>query len=328
MTTNSPQTSSPHSKGLVMALIVTVILAGVMVTVLAMVLLARDALPAAVASPIPTASGDQPTLAPSPSVTPEASPEPTPAHLAPDTIARVTVNELNLREGSSSSATSLGHLSAGARVFVVEGPEQADGYDWYRVATVEDPVTAPSCTADACPTSTFGWAAGIGEAGDAWLAPAELTCPPAPKLKAFARLDPFERLACYGDRELTLKGVVWQPCCGYVGAFVYEPSWLSWPSGPPVLTSGELHRGGLMLRFDPRDDLQRPDYADIVRVTGHMDDPAAATCTVRVEESALHDDPTVAVDPDELAYAPIGCRTEFVVDSIEILGNTGEKCLC
>ena len=84
----------------------------------------------------------------------------------------------------------------------------------------------------------------------------------------------------------------------------------------------------MILRFDPRDRLVEPEYGDIIRVTGHLDDPAAHTCTITVAESALYDDPTVTVDPQELAYAPIGCRTEFVVDAIEILGNTGQKCGC
>jgi hypothetical protein len=83
-----------------------------------------------------------------------------------------------------------------------------------------------------------------------------------------------------------------------------------------------------MLRFDPAAGLAIPKYADIVRVAGHMDDAAAHTCTVKIDESALLTDPTLAVDSEELAYAPVGCRTEFVVESIEILGNTGEKCEC
>jgi hypothetical protein len=59
-----------------------------------------------------------------------------------------------------------------------------------------------------------------------------------------------------------------------------------------------------------------------------MNDPAASTCTIKVDEWALHDDPNLVVDPEEFAYAPIGCRTEFVVVSMEILGNTGETCGC
>jgi SH3 domain-containing protein len=332
MTTSSPPTASPRRKGLVIALVVAVVLAGVAVTVLAMALLTRDPLPAAGAdvSPTPTTTGGQPTLEPSLSAPPEATPDPTPAPLASDTLAVVAVNELNLREAPTSTAKSLGHLSAGHRVFVVEGPKQAEGYGWYRVATVDDADAPAECFAISCPSS-LGWVAGISDAQDAWLMPDEVGCAPDPGLKAFARLAPLARLACYRDQTLTLRGVVWQPCCGYVGAFLYEPSWLSWPSSTAYLKAGanRLHDpGGLLLRFDPRTGPQAPEYADIVRVTGHMDDPAAHTCTITVAESALYDDPTVTVDPQERAYAPIGCRTEFVVDAIEILGNTGQRCLC
>ncbi len=161
MTTNSPPTASPRGKGLVIALVVTVVLAGVAVTVLAMVLLSRAPLPAAGAdvSPTPTTTGGQPTLEASPSAPPKATPEPTPAALAADTLAVVTVNELNLREAPTSTAKSLGHLSAGHRVFVVEGPKQAEGYGWYRVATVDDADAPSECMAIRCP-SLLGWVAG------------------------------------------------------------------------------------------------------------------------------------------------------------------------
>jgi hypothetical protein len=326
MTTDRRPTVVPR-RILVAALVVIVVVAGIAAGALVMTVLSSPVRPPAGTdvSPTPTASPMQATSQATPLATAEPTSEPT-RQLQPDTIALVTVDELNLREEPSSSAKSLGHLSAGAQVFVLEGPKGADGYGWYRVVTVDSP-DASECPAT-CP-KPVGWVAGMTETQDPWLVPTELTCPPDPKLDVFALLAAFERLACYGDQRLTLKGVVWQPCCGYVGAVIYEPSWLSWPSSSAYLSWSEpLRHGGLMLRFDPRAELTVPEYADIVRVTGHLDDPAAHGCTVKVDESALRDDPTLAVDSGELAYAPIGCRTEFVVDSIEILGNTGEKCGC
>jgi hypothetical protein len=323
---------------IVSALLVADVLAAIAVVVVALNLFGGSGGPSAGldASGTPTASST--AAQPTPSVTTEPSPEPTWEPTSqphgPDGIALVTVNELNLRAEPATSAKSFGHLSVGDRVFVLQGPEEAEGYGWYRVAIVDEAMFAGSIDAtcaDKCLTARIGWVAGISDRHQAWLVPTELTCPPDPDLDTFAGLEPLERLACYGNQTLTLEGVVWQPCCGWVGPFLYEPDWLSWPSyGVYLQTVGVAlaHNGGFGIRLDPAAGLAWPGYADIIRVTGHMDDPAANTCTIKVEEWVLQDDPTLAVDPEELAYAPIGCRTEFVVVSMEILGNTGETCGC
>jgi hypothetical protein len=318
---------------IVAALVITNVLAAIAVVVVAMKVFGGLGGESAGldASGTPTASAT--AVQPTPSASTEPSPEPTPQPGRPDTIALVTVNELNLRAEPAASAKSFGHLSVGDRVFILQGPEPAGGYGWFQVAIVDQTTVAGTVDAtcgDTCLTARVGWVAGITDRQEAWLVPAQLTCPPDPDLDTFAGLEPFERLACYGDRTLTLNGVVWQPCCGWVGPFLYEPDWLSWPSyGVYLQPVGEaLHSGGFGIRLNPAAGLAFPAYADIIRVTGHMDDPAADGCTIKVDEGALLSDPTVAVDPEDLAYAPIGCRTEFVVESMEVLGNTGETCGC
>lgn len=331
--TNDSQPNTVSRRILIPAVVVAVVLAGIAVGALAMTLLggSERAPAAADATMTASASTSQSTAAePSPSETPGPTPEPTVKPLEADSIARVTVDDLNVRTDPSSSAKSIGHLSAGARAFVIEGPQQADGYGWYHVVALADPDGPNQCTAPVCQVSAFGWVAGSTDAADDWLVPVDLSCPDKPSFEYFTQLPAFERLACYRDQRVTLKGVVWQPCCGYVGATIYEPSWLSWPTGVAYLNGSAppLEPGGFVLRFDPRDHFVVPNYADIVRVTGHLDDRAARTCTVKIDESAQQQDPALKVDPDELALAPIGCRTEFVVDEMEVLGNTGEKCLC
>jgi hypothetical protein len=318
-------------------LVITDVLAAIAVVVVAMNVFGgsggQSAGFEASASATASSTASSTAVQPTPSVTTEPSPEPTPQPGGPDTIAQVTVNELNLRAEPATSAKSFGHLSVGDRVFVLQGPEQAEGYGWYRVAIVDAAMfagTVEATCADKCLAARVGWVAGITDRQEAWLVPAQLTCPPDPGLVTFAELEPLERLACYGDRTLTLEGVVWQPCCGWVGPFLYEPDWLSWPSyGVYLQPVGEaLHSGGMGIRLDTSAGFKWPAYADIIRVTGHVDDPAASSCTIKVEEWAAQQDPNLAVDPEQLAYAPIGCRTEFVVDSMEVLGNTGETCGC
>jgi hypothetical protein len=327
MTTEQRPPATSPNRGLVIGLVTTVILAGAAVTVLTVILLGRspatagdDASPTVTAQA--TASSGEPSSEPTASVSAAATPPP----LAPDSIALVTVNDLNMREDPAAGAKSLGHLTAGTRVFVVQGPNQADGIGWYQIAQECRPHSSLCIAREG--VGRIGWAAGSSSSGDQWLAPAPIQCPAKPDLDALLAVDRLEVLACYGNQELRVQGVIWRPCCGYVGAVLYEPSWLSWPGGPPVLTpGGELTSRGIVLRIKPPDDLDYVRYADIVRVTGHFDDSAAQTCTIKLDETFV-DDPTLAVDPKDVAYAPMGCRMEFVVDTIKVLGNTGEKCEC
>ena len=139
MTTEKQSTAASQRRGLIIGLVVTVILAGVAVTVLALILLGRA--PAATgdnASPSPTthasASASEPPPEPAASASAEPTSEPTPPPLTPDSMALVTVNDLNLREEPAAGAKSVGHLTAGTSVFVVQGPKPADGFGWYQIA--------------------------------------------------------------------------------------------------------------------------------------------------------------------------------------------------
>ena len=133
-----PPATSPN-RGLVIGLVTTVILAGVAVTVLALILIGRESATAGDdGSPTPTVnasgSGSETSAVPTGSVSAEPTAAATPPPLAPDSIALVTVNDLNMREDPAAGAKSLGHLTAGTRVFVVQGPNQADGLGWYQIA--------------------------------------------------------------------------------------------------------------------------------------------------------------------------------------------------
>jgi hypothetical protein len=322
MTTEPQPTANSPRRGLVITLVATVILAGAAVTVLAIILLGRSPATAGDdASPTPTtqamASSGELSSEPTASVSAGETAQPTPPPLAPDSIALVTVNDLNLREEPAAGAKSLGHLTAGTRVFVVQGPNPADGLGWYQIAQECRPHSSLCIAREG--VGRIGWAAGSSSSGDQWLAPAPIQCAANPDLAALLALDRLQVLACYGDQTVRLRGPVTTPCCG-ASALVYEPNWLAWPTASAYLGNFDLP-----LRFNPADGLARPEYADIVRVTGHFDDPAAATCTITVDPSA---DPSVVVEPEDLAFAPMGCRMEFVVDSIKVIGNTGEKCGC
>jgi hypothetical protein len=88
--------------------------------------------------------------------------------LPTDNSARVTRAGDGLRMrtqpglGGGSEAL-LPLLPAGTRVFVVDGPEHSDGYDWYQVV------------ADSVDFRLFGWVA-AGSGGEHWLVYAPRTC--------------------------------------------------------------------------------------------------------------------------------------------------------
>lgn len=55
--------------------------------------------------------------------------------LGPGSVARVFDGELNLREAPGTGSSVVGVLADGAYVEILEGPETADGYEWFRVSS-------------------------------------------------------------------------------------------------------------------------------------------------------------------------------------------------
>jgi hypothetical protein len=284
------------------------------------------------ATPIPTSSpsseatltaGDSagPTASATASVAPELS------DLVPDTFAQVEVNELNIRDEPKVGAESVGQLFSGARVFILEGPRAGEGYGWYRVVVAQGPYTPRVCEGYGCnQRQDIGWVAGVSQDRDAWLSALDLGCPLEPSLQELTALTDMEHLACYGDQRLVLEGTVTTPCCGYVGVYRYVPDWLSNPT-----SFFFFHDHYLGLRFDPAAGLPEPERGDVVRVTGHFDDPAAASCTVEIDYDALGTDENgqpFEVDLPDTEGAPFSCRMQFVVDAIEVTGteDLGDCC--
>lgn len=107
---------------------------------------------AASASPVTTESSESsPSIEPSaeataavgsttPAATPAPTPVPTPAgppeELTVGGWATVRVGELNVRQDASLGSTSVYRLVRSAVANVIEGPRTADGYAWYRIASL------------------------------------------------------------------------------------------------------------------------------------------------------------------------------------------------
>jgi hypothetical protein len=283
--------------------------------------------PAPTDEPSPTSS---PTVGESPTGAPTATPEPTdaqptPVVEAPDailpsgSIARVLVDGLRVRSEPSADASLVETLVSGDLVAVGFshlrgdwGPVEADGYSWYPVrplAMTELPAV-PSGRLEADDQSHEGGWVALGD-GTRFLELVPARCTDAePTVEILESLVPWERLACYGDRSLTLEGTFGCGGCGGMWPGTFEPAWLAFPFEFDMLSPDPSEQIGPFSLWFP-ETVQRPEAGQILRVTGHFDDPAARNC--RVESG----DPPREIDS---RTAELYCRSRFVVETYEVIG--------
>jgi hypothetical protein len=159
----------------------------------------------------------------------------------------------------------------------------------------------------------------------AWIRPVEVTCPSSPTTAAqIGVLDPFEALHCYGRSELEITGTLDLPLHGPISPYRYSPGWLTQES---LL----FLRDAWWITYRPHPDagLESPERGDVVRVTGHFEDPAATDCRVTVDPEFFGGE-----IPDEFestivaARVVLDCRTAFAWTDYEVIGfqDLGECC--
>ncbi|MCA1570378.1 MAG: hypothetical protein LC798_08700 [Chloroflexi bacterium] len=247
---------------------------------------------------------------------PTEDPAPTPVVDAPDGIlppgstVRVVVDALRVRSGPTVEAMQLATIGRGGLVAIGYtflnpgfGPVQADGYTWYPVVLTETD-----------PPSQVAWAA-VGDGNESFV---ELVAPDCVEadvdLATLETLPAWIRVACFGDRPITVEGVFG---CGGCGGFLpgsFEPAWLATPMNYNFLSvDPSAHLGPFVLHFDPASS-ERPEAGAIVRVTGHFNDAASAGCVVAPGVDGRQQ----TVDP---VVAELHCRSQFVVDSYEVIGT-------
>jgi hypothetical protein len=182
------------------------------------------------------------------------------------------------------------------------------------VAMAETPGGAPPIPpASAIPTPPTG----------AFPVPAD--CPDGEvTIKALVRLSGRDRVACFGPRSLTMRAWVVDPGEGYGGTCApMTPRWLQVCVLPDWLLSEERTRNA-----GPEEDrhiIDPPKFLDAlkspgakgdlkgvgrwVNVTGHFDDPAAATCRPASGPAGIGLEP--------MASFVLQCREQFVVTRME-----------
>jgi hypothetical protein len=276
-------------------------------------------------TPEPTespAETDNPTDTPAPAPTETPIPGPTPAVQAPSNIlppgsvARVVVDGLRIRDEPTTGGAASGTLARGDLVEIGAGiylgPIEADGYTWYPVVGLAArELPPPSDGVLERDHDKVGWVA-ASSGGSQHLELLPPRCVDGdPDLALLDALTAWERLACFGDRELTFEGTHGCGGCGGFAAGTFEPGWLAYPmSGYPISVNPQERIGPFGFRLAP-DGPAEPEGGAILRVTGRFDHPAARGCTV-----APGDPP----EPADAGAAELYCRSMFVVESYEVIG--------
>ncbi len=178
----------------------------------------QSAGPSAEVGPSASASASASAVVATPSASASVAATPARPGLAADTMARVIAESVVMREAPGRDSefvrvgcydvpqpcapVLLGPAAGIERLFIVEGPVAADGYEWYLAGTSTD---------NAIGAQYVGWVP-EGDTAGPWVVTMEVACPEEPigladvTLSAIGRL---ELLSCIGDRELTLRG--WYP---------------------------------------------------------------------------------------------------------------------
>jgi hypothetical protein len=253
-------------------------------------------LAAACASPTPTPS-PTPSATPLPTGAPP-SPAPTPPLLHVDGLATVMRPGLTLVANPTAPQSRPNRnkeylqLDVGTEVLLVQGLFVDRGVYWQLY---------PSTTTQ---TTPLGWLPTFAD-GEVNLEVLQPVCPAADGITAaqVASLEPIERVSCYGDRELTLRGTL--TCNFGVADGVL--------AGPMLNSNTWCSMDGLMNVYGSVVTAVPSPFSNLTgsyEVRGHFDDPGAQECYETPFGTSLGGSQSPG-DPGAIQQ----CRTFFVVTS-------------
>jgi hypothetical protein len=290
--------------------------------------------PGATPSTQPT-SGPAATVSSTPTEPPVADASPSPAvdpcphqpdngsstvaPLLPGSAVKVVVPALDLRAGPCIAAPKVETLAQDKLLIVsdyLDGPVKADGFSWYRVifpVKVLSSGVLPALPEQWMPDGTDtdgGWIAAT-DGSNAAVAPLAARCPATVDVENVTAMLPSERLACF-HKPIVLEGTYGCGGCGGTGGPASEPLWLAdtFEFEQLRVRWGDAFQP-VGIHF-PSSGPAAPKEGSIIRVTLHVDDPAAATCTF----TWGMDLPFVVPATTAINW----CRERLVVDSYKVLG--------
>lgn len=254
-----------------------------------------------------------------------------PEPLLLDRAVRVVVDGLNLRERPSTSAKRLWTMPRNVVMGVGSFPPvDADGFTWYfGVALRSLDGELPPLPEDphAVIDPIGGWFA-VMKGSTRYVEPLAPRCPsageepaqewPGVDLRTLAVMLGAERLACFGDATITFEGTY--GCRGCTPEFFgnFEPAWLANPNIVHLVreVGSGTHGFGMLLRFPP-DGAGPPGDGSMIRVRGHLDDRAASTCEIAIDEPWGD----IVPAPAPPSFARLWCRQMFVVEGYDVIGT-------
>lgn len=290
-----------------------------------------------IGSPAPSPTIVSPAATPLPSVTPQATqpaietdpprvPDPglwaqkPPTPLLMNAAVQPHVASLNVRKRPSTSAAIVGTIDQDNILRVGSAPIQADGYIWYFGTVISANGSLPALPKESLLSGepTQGWfAAGKGDRDgfQEFVLVVDPRCPDTVNLAHVVAMLGAERLACFGNRSITLEGTFGcQGCIAEIFGY-YEPDWLANPNRTDYLWKEWMESGALRLRFPPG--LEPPPQGVRVRVQGRFANSASDDCAIATAYSWA---------ADQLAFHDYGavvsrelCRQEFVVEAFDAL---------
>jgi hypothetical protein len=233
---------------------------------------------------------------------PEITPGPatTPIALAPGSLVEVLFPGV-MFYAEPNRDNSLSDLPHGERLWIVDGPTRVGGEDWYRVQW------QPTPTYDGIP----GWMPATLD-GHPVVEPAAPRCPSSVgDVVDLVDLIAAERLACFGDRPITLGPVTLRDLPNKTSPATGTPSWLANSATIAMFGSAgpEGVDGPLLVRPDPA--LATLPLGTWLEVTGHFDDPASVGC----QRSWIGDAGTTP-SQETAAEQVLICREQFVITSV------------
>jgi hypothetical protein len=195
-----------------------------------------------------------------------------PSGLVRDAMAEVLVDGLRVRSlptTADESAKFETLLDRDDQVFIVDGPVPADGYEWYLVqGLIEGSESGP-----------FGWVAAASRDGEQWIDDVGASaCPTLPDdAVRLGVLAPELLVHCFGGTELEFDLDAHVYCLADEVRQV-DPAWFG--AGCGLLSGDACGTCGLSIAADPASGVELPTSASQNwRITGHVDDPAAASCS-------------------------------------------------
>ena len=241
--------------------------------------------PSSPATPVPT-----PDVSPSPVVTPRPSPSPEAPTLVVDQTGRVvSVDGIELFELPTIHGSVVTRLPEMAEFFVIDGPVDADGAAWYRVVTLSGEVRGWLAAAPGVEPTTADCHSDTGWTAD-----------------RFAGLGRFLSIACFGDREIEITGMV--DCVeADVDRVVGGPDWLA--DGRYCTFQDENGEAYFEIFGMPFDELPPTWNDEPMTITGHLDDPTAQQCVGGGGEAGVSDEEAILL-----------CRSFFHYDAIRPAG--------